>query len=93
MFLTYRFSLFRSALNGNKPLTTEYTYRAYPLFFISFFFFFFYVQVLRLYATLWVMTDLKRLYVHSLAWLLPLTFPFLLYLAAVNNCNFWAMPS
>ena len=32
-------------------------------------------------------------YIDSLAWLLPFTFPCLLYLAAVSNCDFWAMPS
>ena len=32
-------------------------------------------------------------YTDSLAWLLPLTYPCLLYLAAVSNCDFWAMPS
>ena len=28
----------------------------------------FFLQILRLYATLWVMTDLERLYVDALAW-------------------------
>lgn len=28
----------------------------------------FFLQILRLYATVWVMTDLERLYVDALAW-------------------------
>ena len=38
------------------------------------------------------MTDLKCLYVHNLAWLLPLIFSLLLYLAAVNNCELLGYP-
>ena len=33
--------------------------------------YFFFLQVLRLYRTLWVMTDIDFLYIHALAWLLP----------------------
>ena len=40
---------------------------------------FFSLQVLRLCATLWVMTDYRYLYVHALAWLYALLFcPFVL---------------
>ncbi len=39
------------------------------------------------------MTDLKCCYIHNPAWLLPLIFSFLLYLAAVNYCDFWFIPS
>ena len=53
-------------------------------------FFFFFLQVLRLYATLWVMTDLG-LYVHDLIWFSPLTLPFLLCLAAVSDSDFWVI--
>ena len=58
------------------------------------FFFFFFLPVLRLYATPWVMTDFRRPYNtwFDLA-LCPLFHPFLLYLAATVECDFWALPS
>ena len=47
---------------------------------------FFLLPVLRLYATRWVMTDLRRLYS---TWL---NRALLLYLAAINRCDFWVSP-
>lgn len=47
-------------------------------------FFFLCLQVLRLYITLWVMTDLNFLYLHALAWLLPFIYSFLFGLTFVT---------
>ena len=42
--------------------------------------YFFFLQVLRLFATLWVMTDSKCLYLHALAWpLAPKFVPFCVF--------------
>ena len=56
-------------------------------------FFFLFLPVYRLYTTRGVMTDLKCLYItrFNLA-LCPLFCPFLLYLAAIINCDFWVSP-
>ena len=59
-----------------------------------FFSFSFSPPVLPLYATSWVMTDLKCLY--NTRWGLALWhsfYPFLLCLAAISECDFWALPS
>ena len=57
------------------------------------FFFSFFLPVLRLYATRWVMTDLKSLYIKRLnPTLCPLFLSFLLYLAAITRCGFWGFP-
>ena len=54
-----------------------------------------FLQVLRLYATLWVMTDLKKhLYVHTLAWLCPSFVRFCCLAAVISlSAPFGLIPS
>ena len=50
----------------------------------------FFLSVYRLYTTRGVMTDLEYFYITQFYLALcPLSCPFLLYLAAIINCNFW----
>ena len=57
--------------------------------------FFFFLQVLRLYATLWVMTDFRYLYIHDLAWLFALSLSISAWSRRRHwyDCDFWVFPS
>ena len=61
----------------------------------DFFFFFFFLQVLRLYAALWVMTDFRYLYIHDLAWLFALSLSISAWSRRRHwyDCDFWVFPS